>query len=68
MLTLHYQRPIDEKQSFPLRTFEGDKLLDETRFHPQLADFDYWDSFVSEFDHVVSFANLHAHTGEQVEK
>ena len=68
MLTLHYQRPINETQAFPFRSFEGEKLVEEAHFHQAISDFDTWDAFACGFDRIVSFANLAAHSGEQVEK
>lgn len=67
-LTLHYQRPIDEKTPFPYRAWEGDTEIEAGYFHSAMGDFDTWEAWACNFDNIVSFQSLVAHTEPHVEK
>jgi hypothetical protein len=67
-LTLHYQRPIDEKSPIPYRAWEGEREIEAGNFHQRISDFDTWDAWACTFDRVVSFASLSAHTQPQIER
>jgi hypothetical protein len=67
-LTLHYQRPFDEKTPWPYKSYEGEKEIESACFHQAIADFETWETFASGFDEIVSFRSLVAQTEPHIEK
>jgi hypothetical protein len=67
-LTLHYQRPLDEKMPIPYRAWEGETEIEAGHFHQRISDFDTWDAWASTFDEIVSFSSLVAQTEPHFEK
>jgi len=67
-LTLHYQRPLNEKAPIAYRAWEGENEIEVGYFHQRISDFDTWDAWASTFDCVVSFASIVAQTEPHIER